>query len=517
VPGAMRAARPLAHLALRQRRGPWAAAAAPSVSLAAFLGPSGARCAATGLLQSYEERARSGGFRHSPAQVKCLEQLEVLRGELAASLGGNRSGKTPKGIYIYGDPGGGKTVMLDMFHEAVLASGIPSRRVHFHDFMLDLNKELHRIRKAEGSLSDPLGKVARSYLEKSPLLCFDECHVLNVGDAMMMRAFFERLFAAGGCVVATSNLAPDQLYSSGINREVFQPFIDAVLRHCEPVRLTAGEDFRTTKSQQQAALDGDRAFFWPLGPDADSRLATALQEVRGGDEAPVASSVPVSMGRSIPCRRAWLEGVRTVEFSYAELCEAAVGVFDYVAICEQFDVIVVTDIPVFKEGDEDAARRLASLVDVLYDQHKRLLCTVSGPPRELFRAIRRQYGDEDASPSAPEAVRPKAKAKAKSAIAMPKHGGSSGKHVAFFRAPKKQMRYTESGGYGMEDGLPADAEAEAASDLPEEDQWVEWSATGLKDASMFDLTCHTSTQRHDRLLPLLRCESRLEEMSYLNP
>mmetsp|Transcript_103368 Transcript_103368/g.267361 ORF Transcript_103368/g.267361 Transcript_103368/m.267361 type:complete len:518 (-) Transcript_103368:116-1669(-) len=516
----MKAAQPLALHALRRGRGMGAVATArPTPALGARFRAAVGACryaAGQSLVDTYMQQTRSGSFRHSTAQVQCLDRLDALHGELASSLGSGR-GRGMKGLYIYGDPGGGKTMMMDMFHEALVANGIPSRRAHFHDFMLDLNKELHRIRSAEGGVSDPLARVAASYLEKSPLLCFDECHVLNVGDAMMMRAFFERLFAAGGTVVATSNLAPDQLYSSGINREVFQPFIDAVLRHCDPVRLTAGEDFRTTKSRMQASLGGDRAFFWPLGPEADERLVATIREVRGSDEEPVAHEVPVSMGRKLNCRRVWLTGVRTAEFSYSELCEAAVGTFDYVTLSEAFDVLVVTGIPMFKEGEEDAARRLASLVDVLYDRHKRLLCTTNGPPRELFAAIRRQYGadelDEDLIAASTASSVPELKREAKSAIAVPTHGGSSGKHVAFFRAPKAQMRYTDSGGYGTEHGAE---ESTGEDSLPEEDQWVEWSATGLKDASMFDLTCNTSTQRHDRLLPLLRCESRLEEMSYLN-
>merc|ERR1719401_2989975 len=164
--------------------------------------------------------------------------------------------------------------------------------------MIDVNRELHRIRREKGGVSDPLALVAASFLKESPLLCFDECHVLNVGDAMIMRAFFERLFAAGGIVVATSNLAPDQLYSSGINREVFQPFIDAVLNHCDPVHLTAGQDFRTTISIELAAASGDRTFFWPLGPEADARLESTLVAVRGCDEPGQACEVPVNFGRT---------------------------------------------------------------------------------------------------------------------------------------------------------------------------------------------------------------------------
>jgi len=376
--------------------------------------------------------------------------------------------------------------------------------------MLDVNRELHRIRSTSGGVADPLARVAESFLQASPLLCFDECHVLNVGDAMIMRAFFERLFAAGGTVVATSNLAPDKLYSSGINREVFQPFIDAVLRHCDAVHVDTSQDFRRTKSAELAAADAERGFFWPLGERASADLAKAMVLVRGCEEPPAACEIPVPMGRVLPCRRAWLGGVRAAEFSYAELCEANVGTYDYVAISEAFDVIALTGVPSFGEADEDAARRFASLVDVLYDRQRRLLCTIDAPPKELFAAIRSQYSggiDDDLL----------AASSARSAISVPVHGGSSGRHVSAFRLPKAAaMQYSSSGGYGLAagpDALPV-GDGASAPEQPEE-AWVEWSATGLKDASMFDLTCHTTAQRHDRLLPLLRCESRLEEMSFM--
>jgi len=218
----------------------------------------------------------------------------------------------------------------------------------------------------------------------------------------------------------------------------------------------------------------------------------------------------VTFGRTLPCRRAWLDGIRAAEFSYEELCVANVGTADYVPVSEAFDVISLTGVPRFREADEDAARRFASLVDVLYDRHVRLLCTIDAPPKEVFAAIRAQYDggiDDDLI----------AASRAKSAIKMPKEGGSSGRHVSAFRLPKAQLQYSDSGGYGI---AAADGGAEikrpaVEAEEEEEDTWVEWSATGLKDASMFDLTCHTSTQRHDRLLPLLRCESRLEEMSFM--
>jgi len=448
------------------------------------------------LLDLYRERAADRGYRQSGAQESCLERLDALRRELAG-----KSANPSRGMYIYGDPGGGKTMLLDLFHEALVAKGIPSRRAHFHDFMIDVNRELHRIRTEMGGVSDPLARVAESFLAKWPVLCFDECHVLNVGDAMIMRAFFERLFAAGGTVVATSNLAPDKLYSSGINREVFQPFIDAVLRHCDAVELSPGQDFRQWKSGELAG--SERSFFWPLGPAADAQLAVALETLRRSSEPPVATTVPVPMGRVLQCRRAWLNGVRAGEFSYEELCVAAVGTPDYLALCDAFDVIVLTGVPTFASSEEDAARRFASLVDVLYDRHKRLLCTIDGPPRSIFAAIRSQYsgGAEEETSTAPSA----------NAIRIPTHGGGSGRHVSAFRLPSKAMSYTDSGRYGVS----SDSQGSPGVAPVAQETWVEWSATGLKDASMFDLTCHTSSQQHDRLLPLLRCESRLEEMSYL--
>jgi len=197
-------------------------------------------------------------------------------------------------------------------------------------------------------------------------------------------------------------------------------------------------------------------------------------------------------------------GVRAAEFSYEELCVRPVGTHDYIALCENFDVIVLTGVPRFSSTDENSARRFAGLVDVLYDRHLRLLCTIDAAPRELFAAIREQYsgGDEDDQ------------ADLRASVRMPTHGGSSGKHVAQFRLPQS-VKYTESGRYRVTSDGEASTEVKSAAPKEVDGGWVEWSATGLLDASMFDLTCHTKAQQHDRLLPLLRCESRLEEMSYL--
>lgn len=444
------------------------------------------------LTEMYQSQVATGARRHTAAQLPCLERLDLLHRELTSS---KRS--QPRGIYIYGDPGAGKTMMMDMFYDRVREQGVASHRAHFHDFMLDMNKSLHRIRKDVGKMADPLALVAQEFVSSTPLLCFDECHVLNVGDALLMCSFFKHLFKAGGTVVATSNLAPEELYSSGINREVFQPFIDSILDHCDPVRLAAGEDFRATKSAQLAASGGDRAFFWPLGPETDRRLLERLESILGSSSGPQFERIAVPMGRELPCSRVWRgNGLAAADFSFEELCVAAVGTHDYIALCEAFDVIVVRRVPRFASSDENAARRFASLVDVMYDRQKRLLCSIDAPPGELFASIREQYsGGVDDEQGA-------------SQVRMPSHGGSSGKHVAQFRLPQS-VKYTETGGYST-DGSEA---TKVERDLDQ--GWVEWSATGLKDASMFDLTCHTKVQQHDRLLPLLRCESRLEEMSYI--
>lgn len=458
---------------------------------------SGAVAACTGLVARYEARSSAGLVRRTPAQLSSLVRFERLLGELALAPVAVAGCPAPRGIYIHGDPGAGKTMLMDMFHEAACSRGLPSRRAHFHDFMLDMNRELHRIRKEVGAIRDPMALVARRFVQESRLLCFDECHVLNVGDALLMRAFFERLFEAGGVVVATSNLAPNELYSSGINREVFQPFIEAVLRHCDEIPLTVGEDFRSSRSAELAAASSERAFFWPLGSAADRQLEAAIAALVGTDQRAVAGEIAVPMGRILPCRKMWIDGpVRVAEFSYHELCVKPVGTHDYIALCDNFEVLALTGVPRFGAYDENCARRFASFVDVLYDRHRHLICTTEAEPRELFAAIREQYsgGAEDS---------------AVTAVRMPKTGGSSGKHVTEFMFPGA-MKYTDHGAY-----RPATASGTPVPASKVDGGWVEWSATGLKDASMYDLTCHTKAQQHDRLLPLLRCESRLEEMSYL--
>merc|ERR1712232_714389 len=188
----------------------------------------------------------------------------------------------------------------------------------------------------------------------------------------------------------------------------------------------------------------------------------------------------------------WPDGPKRVaEFTYGELCERPIGTYDYIALCEQFDVIVLTGVPKFASTDENAARRFASFVDILYDRHKKLVCTTDAPPKELFKSIKSHYSDGTDDDEMKTDVR------------MPTD--SSSKHVTQFRIPKA-VSCIESGGYRL-----------SQSEGPKKELGcMEWSATGLKDASLFGLTCNSQSQQYDRLLPIIRCESRLEELSYLS-
>lgn len=466
------------------------------------------------LQELYAKKVDVEGLSKDLSQELCLKRLGSLLQDLAAKKPSTR------GVYIHGSVGAGKTMMLDMFHGALLEQGITSRRVHFHDMVLDIHQRLHHIRVADRSAPDsptkalhPMVRVVKTFLKETQVLCFDEVHVLNVGDAMLMRGFFEQLLSAGGVVVATSNLAPGALYASGINRDAFMPFVSKLLEHCDLVQVKGAVDYRAAKvaSAEQAALSGKTApnYFFPSGSEADAKLASSISRVRGEDAAPERIEVPVMMGRSMQCRAAWLHGVRIGKFSFDELCGHPVGAPDFLGLCNYFDALAITDIPLFTESCEDEARRFVTLVDLLYDKGKGLLCTAEAAPENIFDGLKSKYQmDETAGSEAGQGhslLDDEVASDAPGTIRVPTWGGSSGRIVTAYRDPNA---------IGARAG-DKDALESLGGESPEQGAagWVEWSATGLKGATMWDLTGKTNKQKHDRLLPLLRCTSRIREMS----
>jgi len=435
--------------------------------------------------------------------------LEVI-GKLDALAKSLRSSEAPRGLYLYGGVGTGKTMMLDLFHESLRANGVSCDRQHFHGFLKAVDTSYHKMRLAKRGQSNLLARCAEEYFKQHRVLAFDEAHVLNIGDALLMKAFLEAYFHAGGVVVATSNVAPDDLYASGVNRETFMPFIDTLRKSCEFFQMQGREDYRL-RTSQKGQLRG--SYYWgtskPHGDVTPSDFPSLMESMKCHDLPKAeAMEIDVGFGRSLRCPHIWRDqGRKIARFSFDELCRRATGPSEWLGLAENVDAILLTEVPHFEAHDEDAARRFITFVDVAYD-HKRFLGITAGTsPEDLFGEFISKYGGDQMLTEEVSHVQSETAEALDGRIRMPSHGMASGRHGMVFQRPKS-LNYTHSGGY------VTGASVSDAPTLPEGEEWVEWSATGLKDASVFDLSpTGTNTQIRDKLLPFIRCQSRLKQLS----
>ena len=333
------------------------------------------------LSERYRRLVATGAISGDPAQAAVVDRLEALdralarqkpstRGGLLGRLLGRRD-DAPRGLYIHGEVGRGKTMLMDEFFSFTAA--IPKRRVHFNEFMTETHERVHVIRQRIGG--DPIAPVAAMIAHEVRLICLDEFQVEDIADAMILSRLFERLFAAGIVLVATSNLPPDELYLNGLNRGLFLPFIALLKRHADVVHLMAATDYRLGK------LAGTPVYVTPLGSAATAtldRLWRALTATERGE--PVALSYK---GRRIAVPQT---ARGTARFSFADLCEQPLGAGDYQRIARSFHTLVVDDIPVIAAERRDVARRLILLVDTLYDHRVKLIASAAAEPAALYAA-----------------------------------------------------------------------------------------------------------------------------------
>ncbi len=283
----------------------------------------------------------------------------------------------PRGLYVHGDVGRGKTMLMDLFfqHSPVAHK----RRAHFHEFMADVHERIYDYRQsiARGEFvnGDVIALTASAIFDEAWLLCFDEFHVTDIADAMILGRLFAKLFELGTVVVATSNVAPDDLYKGGLNRALFLPFIAQISDHMDVLRLDARTDFRLEK------LAGAKMWLVPADREAVAALDKAWIKMTGN--APCKPrDIPIK-GRTlhVPCSA---HGV--ARFSFADLCEKPLAASDYIRLARDYHTIMVDRIPVMDYAERNAAKRFISLIDTLYDNAVKLMASAEANPVSLYLA-----------------------------------------------------------------------------------------------------------------------------------
>ena len=329
------------------------------------------------LTEIHHARIAAGTLRPDPAQRAVLDALEPLRlwlethptrkvGLFAGLFA--RPEPPPPGLYLWGGVGRGKSMVMDLFHNATDIAA--KRRVHFHAFMQELHRGMHAARKT--GIEDPLAPVADAVAASVRLLCFDEMQITDITDAMIVGRLFERLLAAGVVIVTTSNRPPEDLYLNGLNRALFLPFIQIIRDRLAVTELVSPTDYR------QHRLTGAQVYFHPAR-SAGADIAAIWSDLTGG-----AGGEPLVLtvnGRAVTIPR-FASGVGRA--SFWDLCAKPLGPADFLAIASAVRVLILEDIPQLSSSNYNEAKRFVTLIDALYEAKVRLICSAADAPERLY-------------------------------------------------------------------------------------------------------------------------------------
>jgi len=342
---------------------------------------------AESLIERYDALVADGALQRDASQCAAVKKLQALVDALgacrAAGAGLTRAfvsifrkseAPAPRGLYLWGPVGRGKTTLMNLFFEAAPVER--KRRTHFHPFMADVHERLHRLRQnAGGCANDPVSCVAREIAGETRLLCFDEFAVHDIADATILARLFSTLFMSGVVVVATSNVESSRLYEGGRNRDLFLPFIALMQERMDVLRLDAPVDYRAQKG-----CVGE-VYFTPADTRAHAALDALFLSLTG-----MAHGAPATI--DVKRRAVFIPQAagRVARLGFADVCGRALAAGDYLALAQRFDAMIVDDVPVMAPEQRNEARRFIMLVDVLYEARALLALSAAAEPQDLYHA-----------------------------------------------------------------------------------------------------------------------------------
>jgi cell division protein ZapE len=336
------------------------------------------------LLAQYRSRIARGKLKTDDGQAEIARRLGALakelatyqrppsRGLLSRLRGNNGRALAPRSLYIWGDVGRGKTMLMDMFAETAPVEA--KWRVHFHAFMQDVHARIFKVRKAQRE-GDAVAQVASAIGAELVLLCLDEMQVSDIADAMILGRLFEGLLANGTVIVTTANVPPDGLYRDGLNRQLFLPFVRLLEKHFDIVSPKGARDYRLGR------VKAHETYITPLGPSADAKLQAIWEDLTDTERGSPAQ-IEVN-GRQLTVPEAARDCVR---YSFPQLCEAPLGAADFLALARSYRTFFVERVPRLRREQRNEMKRLIIFIDTLYDAHARLVISSDGEPIEIFPA-----------------------------------------------------------------------------------------------------------------------------------